>query len=109
MTLPPLVLGEVPPGRHVRRLTEQIQGARAGRGVGDLVGDLWYAVTCVVLLAAVAYGTAAVVQEAAVARVPGGVLLGEAGVLLVVVALCGGVLALGARLGPVALGGGGAG
>lgn len=109
MTLPELVRGAVPSGRHVRRVTEDIQGARTGRGFGDVVTDLWYAVTCVVLLAVTAYGTAAVVQEAAVAAAPDADPIGEAGAVLVLVAVCGGVLALGTRLGPVALGGGGAG
>lgn len=108
MRLPELVRGSVPPGAQVRRLTEQIQGARTGRGFGTLLGDLWYVVTCVVLLAAVAYGTAEVVQEAAERRTPEGLALGEAGALLVVLAVVGGVLGMGARLGPVALGGGGA-
>ncbi len=107
--LPPLVRGEVPPGTRIRRLTEQIEGARTGRGLGGVVADLWYAVTVTAALAAVAYGTAEVVREVAVRRTPEGLAIGEAGVVLVVLAVAGGMLALGARLGPVALGGGAAG
>lgn len=109
MTLPDLVRGAVPSGAHVRRLTEQIQGARTGRGLGGVLADVWYVVTVVVALGVVVYGTASVVQEAAVARTPDGIPLCEAGALLAVLAVVGGVVGLGARLGPVALGGGGAG
>lgn len=104
----------VPDGRQVRRLTAQIQDARAGRGLGALVSEVWYTIITVGLCLAFVAGVTSTVQDAAalvdgtVVGSGGAMLTGELPGALAALAMAGAMLSLAGRLGPVGVGAGGA-
>lgn len=99
----------IPTGRQVRHLTDGIQNARAGRGLGSVLSDVWYAVVTVGLCTAFVTGIAQSLRDAAPdAGETTVALTGELPGALVAVAALGALLSLAGRLGPVGLGGGGA-
>lgn len=107
-------LERVPDGRQVRRLTAQIQDARAGRGLGALVSEVWYTIITVGLCLAFVAGVTSTVQDAA--ALVDGTVVGSGGVMLsgelpgalAALAMAGAMLSLAGRLGPVGVGAGGA-
>ena len=99
----------VPAGSRVRRLTDAIQGAREGRGLGAALGEVWYVLISLAVSVAVVVGVAGGLRGSVPAPEPGDAMLaGEVPGLLLVLAVVGGLLGLAGRLGPVGLGGGGA-
>lgn len=104
-----VVDGRPPTGRWVRTTTRRIQDARAGRGGGSLLLEIWSAALVLAVQGAVLGSAVVLLGEGVVPglgerTVPGGDLGGA----LVGVVLVGGLLGLAARLGPVGLGRSGA-
>lgn len=109
-----LEVGDVPRGRSIRRFTSATTSRRAGAGVGELLGDVYYAAIMTAIGIGVALGVAGTLREAlpdatasgsatTVWSMPG--LSLPALVVAVVVGLAGVVLSLSGRLGPVSAGG----
>lgn len=97
----------VPDGARIRRVTAEIQGARQGTGVGDVLVEIWGAVVMVVLSAIFVAGVGTTLHRSAPPELAS-TLVGELPAVVVLVAATGAALGLAARLGPVGVGGGGA-
>jgi hypothetical protein len=101
-------LGRVPAASSIRKFTTDAGRARAGAGVGSLLGDVYYAVISFAIAAGVALGIA---QQLRVALPPAPDVSAPSRLslpTLVVVALlgmAGALLGLAGRLGPVSAGG----
>jgi hypothetical protein len=102
----------VPSGRAIRRFTAATTNTRAGAGMGDLLGDVYYVVVIAAIGLAMALGVAGTLREALpstdtaaapVWDVPG--LSLAALVAAILVGYAGVVLSLAGRLGPVSAGG----
>lgn len=101
-------VARIPRGSAVRRLTASIEDARAGRGFGAVVQEVWYVAVTVGLSVLFVTGIADSIRGS-VTPSPGAVTLtGELPAALVVLVGAGGLLSLAGRMGPVGLGGGGA-
>lgn len=107
-----LEVGEVPRGRSIRRFTSATTSQRAGAGLGELLGDVYYVAVLSAIGVGVALGVAGTLREAlpdasqgaaTVWSLPG--LSLPALAVAVVVGLTGVVLSLAGRLGPVSAGG----
>lgn len=107
-------VGELPEGRSIRRFTSATTNQRAGAGIGELLGDVYYAAIMVAIGIGIALGVTGTLREAlpdaagsasgpTVWSLPG--LSLSALVVAVVVGLAGVVLSLSGRLGPVSAGG----
>ncbi|GEL95107.1 DUF6297 family protein [Cellulomonas composti] len=101
-----LELGEVPTAREIRRFTVLAGNARGGAGIGAVVNDAAYAVSCAVITAVLAIGAVGQLRES-LPRTPAppGSLSLAAVAVSALVAAAGATLGLAARLGPVGLGG----
>lgn len=98
----------IPRGSAVRRLTASIEDARAGRGLGAVVQEVWYVAVTVGLSVLFVTGIADSIRGTVTTR-PGAVTLtGELPAALVVLVVAGALVSLAGRMGPVGLGGGGA-
>ncbi|MGW6129679.1 DUF6297 family protein [Cellulomonas sp. NPDC055163] len=107
-------VGELPRGRSIRRFTSATTNQRAGAGIGELLGDVYYAAIIAAIGIGIALGVTGTLREAlpdaaesasgtTVWSLPG--LSLPALVVAVVVGLAGVVLSLSGRLGPVSAGG----
>ncbi|HEY0187195.1 MAG TPA: DUF6297 family protein [Cellulomonas sp.] len=98
----------VPGARSIRRYTAAVARRRSGAGLGEILGDVYYAVITTAIGLGVALGVAGQLRTS-LPHVPDGAL-GTGVSLPTVVAVCavvvaGVVLSLAARLGPVGAGG----
>lgn len=98
----------VPAARSIRRYTAQVARRRSGAGLGEVLGDVYYAAVTTAIGLGVALGVAGQLRTA-LPHVPDQALstgISLPTVVAVVAVLVGGaVLSLGARLGPVGAGG----
>ncbi|WP_282948778.1 DUF6297 family protein [Cellulomonas endometrii] len=98
----------IPAARSIRRYTGAVARRRAGAGLGEVLGDVYYAVLMTAVGIGVALGVAGQLRSA-LPHVPDhalgtGVSLPTV-VAVVAVVIAGTVLSIGARLGPVGAGG----
>lgn len=98
----------VPAARSIRRYTAQVARRRSGAGIGEVLGDVYYAVVTTAIGLGVALGVAGQLRTA-LPHVPDQALSTGISLPTVVavaaVVVAGAVLSLGARLGPVGAGG----
>lgn len=98
----------VPAARSIRRYTAQVARRRSGAGLGEVLGDVYYAVVTTAIGLGVALGVAGQLRTALPhvpdQALPTGISLPTV-VAVVAVLVAGAVLSLGARLGPVGAGG----
>ncbi|RMI06826.1 hypothetical protein EBM89_15010 [Cellulomonas triticagri] len=98
----------MPAARSIRRFTAQVARRRAGAGLGEVLGDVYYAVVISAVGIGVALGVAGALRTALPhvpdEALPSGVSLPTVVAVLAVV-VAGVVLSLAARLGPVGAGG----
>lgn len=98
----------VPAARSIRRFTAHVARRRAGAGIGEVLGDVYYAVLMSAVGIGVALGVAGhlrtVLPHVPDAALPTGISLPTV-VAVFAVVVAGAVLSIGARLGPVGAGG----
>jgi hypothetical protein len=98
----------VPGARSIRRYTAAVARRRSGAGVGEVLGDVYYAVVVAAVGVGVALGVAGALREALPhvpeRALPTGISLPTV-VAVVAVAVAGALLSLAGRLGPVGAGG----
>ncbi len=102
----PAELTEFPAARSIRRYTVAVARRRSGAGIGEVLGDVYYAVIMIAIGFGLALGVAGRLTSTAppVAAAGTGASLPTV-VAVGLVALAGVVLTLAGRLGPVGLGG----
>ncbi|WP_372594526.1 DUF6297 family protein [Actinotalea sp.] len=102
----PEELTAFPAARSIRRYTVAVARQRSGAGVGELLGDVYYAVIMIAIGFGLALGVAGQLTSTAAPVAAAGTGASLPAVVAVgLVALAGVVLTLAGRLGPVGLGG----
>lgn len=104
-------LPDYPSGRELRRVTKAATNAHAGdEGVGKLLNDVYYQVIAIAIAIAVIFGAASALRGVFTptgdeAEAATHTLTTPSVIVLMAVAIIGGLLSLAARLGPVGMGG----